>query len=129
LIVVDASALVAVAMGEAEATQFSGILSQSSATVISEVNYMEVGIVLAGRAVIPDAGSLDNWLQLLGVKPYLGGDLGPSALTAYLKFGRGYHPARLNLGDCFAYALARKLGVPLLYKGNDFALTDVVAAM
>jgi ribonuclease VapC len=129
LIVVDASALVAVAMGEDEAERFSAILSLSSAAVITEVNYMEVGIVLAGRAIIPSAEALDDWLRLHGVETYLDADLGPAALSAYLRFGRGYHPARLNLGDCFAYALARKLDAPLLYKGEDFPLTDVRAAV
>ena len=49
------------------------------------------------------------------------------ALEAHARFGRGRHPARLNMGDCFAYACARSRGVPLLYKGEDFALTDIEA--
>ena len=49
------------------------------------------------------------------------------ALDAYARFGKGRHPARLNMGDCFAYACARSHGVPLLYKGDDFALTDIEA--
>ena len=50
-------------------------------------------------------------------------------MQAYLTFGRGYHPARLNLADSFAYALARRLDAPLLYKGDDFALTDIRSAL
>ena len=51
------------------------------------------------------------------------------ALDAYLRFGKGLHPARLNLGDCFAYALAKALDAPLLYKGDDFAMTDIRSAL
>ncbi len=55
--------------------------------------------------------------------------LGASALEAYLQFGKGFHPAKLNLADCFSYALAKSLDAPLLYTGNDFALTDVRSAL
>ena len=54
---------------------------------------------------------------------------GRLARRAYQDFGKGRHPARLNLGDCFAYALAMEMGLPLLFKGNDFALTDVTSAL
>ena len=55
-------------------------------------------------------------------------EIGRAAVAAFEQYGRGRHPARLNMGDCFAYACARALGVPLLYKGDDFAQTDIAAA-
>jgi ribonuclease VapC len=54
-------------------------------------------------------------------------EIGREAIRAFERFGRGRHPARLNMGDCFAYACARALGVPLLFKGDNFALTDIAA--
>jgi uncharacterized protein with PIN domain len=71
----------------------------------------------------------DEWLEGLGVERAKASDLGGEALAAYLHFGRGFHPARLNLGDCFAYALAKRLDAPLLFKGNGFSQTDVRSAV
>jgi len=71
----------------------------------------------------------DRWLARLDVEVGGTDDLSAAALEAYLTYGRRYHGARLNLADCFAYALAKRLNVPLLYKGNDFSLTDVQRAL
>ena len=90
-------------------------------------DYM-TGLILIGRRRLAGRGDLDAWLGQLGVAVWTEETLAGDALAAYLKFGRGFHPARLNLGDCFAYALADRLQAPLLYKGDDFALTDVLAA-
>ena len=128
MIVVDASALVAVGDGEPEADAFLGILLGAPARM-SSINYVETGRVLIGRRRLIDQADLDEWLTWLGVLVERNENLGPLAMEAYLTFGRGYHPARLNLGDCFAYALAKHLDAPLLYKGNDFPLTDVRSAL
>jgi ribonuclease VapC len=56
-------------------------------------------------------------------------DIGDAAIDAFQRFGKGRHPAALNMGDCFAYACAKRLGVPLLYKGDDFSLTDIHSAL
>ncbi len=69
-----------------------------------------------------------NWTASLGVRE-ANLPLAADALDAYRIYGKGLHRARLNLGDCFAYALARRLDAPLLYKGSDFALTDVRSAL
>ncbi len=63
--------------------------------------------------------------EIVGVTP----ELAEIAVEAFRRFGRGRHPARLNIGDCFAYALAKATGEPLLFKGGDFALTDIVLAI
>ena len=128
MIVVDASALVAIADFEPDRMAYLERLSRAEQAVIAGVNAIEVGIVLVGRNRLQDAADLDQWLQALGI------EVEPSAahadvLGAYLLYGRGRHPARLNLGDCFAYALAKSLDAPLLYKGDDFALTDVRSAL
>ena len=124
MIVVDASALVAVADNEPDADDLLTISGGEDA-VISPINYVETGLILIGRRRLAGRSDLDIWLGQLGVTVYAEDNLAGEALGAYLRFGRGFHPARLNLGDCFAYALARALDAPLLYKGDDFVLTDV----
>jgi ribonuclease VapC len=119
VIVVDASALVAIGAG----------VLLTNETRISAVNYVEAGLVLIGRGRLTSKAELNIWLATLGVEIVQAVDLAEEALLAYLTFGRGYHPARLNMGDCFAYALAKSLDAPLLYKGDDFALTDVRSAL
>jgi len=128
VIVVDASALVAIGELEPEAEIFAGVLLTNE-TQISAVNYVEAGLVLIGRGRLTSKAELNIWLATLGVEIVQAVDLAEEALLAYLTFGRGYHPARLNMGDCFAYALAKSLDAPLLYKGDDFALTDVRSAL
>jgi ribonuclease VapC len=127
LIVVDASALVAIGVGEADAASYAAALTENPA-IISPINAMEAGIVLIGRDRLEDPADLDRWLAEIGVQV---SDLVShrDALAAYVAFGRGHHPARLNLGDCFAYALAKRLDAPLLYKGDDFARTDIRSAL
>lgn len=128
MIVVDASALVAISELEPEAELFAGVLLANEAR-IAAVNYVEAGLILIGRGHLSDKAELNAWLATLGVSIAQGPDLAEDALLAYLTFGRGYHPARLNMGDCFAYALAKQLDAPLLYKGDDFVLTDVRSAL
>ena len=128
MIVVDASALVAVADLEPDRTLYAERLGRADRAFISAVNAVEVGIVLIGRNRLQNSADLDRWLQKIGV------DVEPNAnfadvVDAYMRFGRGRHPARLNFADCFAYALAKSLDAPLLYKGDDFALTDVRSAL
>lgn len=128
MIVVDASALVAIGDEEPEADRFLEILERT-ASCISAVNYVEVGLILIGRGRVATREDLDDWLGGLGVKVAPDENLSAAALDAYLVYGRRYHPAKLNLADCFAYALAKQLDAPLLYKGDDFQLTDVRSAL
>ena len=86
-------------------------------------------MILIGRQRLRDVEQLNLWLTELKVAVHGTGPTASDALAAYLRFGRNYHPAGLNLGNCFAYALAKSLDAPLLYKGNDFALTDVKSAL
>lgn len=128
MIVVDASALVAIGDEEPEADHFLEILERT-ASCIAAVNYVETGLILIGRRRLATQEDLDDWLRGLGVKVTPDENLSSEALSAYLAYGRRYHPAKLNLADCFAYALAKQLDAPLLYKGDDFSLTDVRSAL
>ncbi len=128
MIVVDASALVAIGDFEPDAPALLARLAADDA-VMTSINYVETGIMLIGRRRWVSPADLDAWLALLGVEVRSVEDLALPALQAYRTYGRGYHRARLNLADCFAYALAKKLDAPLLYKGGDFAQTDVRRAL
>lgn len=129
MIVVDTSALVAIAEREPEKQQFLSVLDRSKVSYLSPINYVETGVVLIQRLLMADAAELVDWLSGLGVTQRQDVELGAAALAAYLQFGKGRHPAQLNLADCFAYALAKQLGLPLLYKGDDFAKTDIRSAI
>ncbi|MFN9928710.1 MAG: type II toxin-antitoxin system VapC family toxin [Phenylobacterium sp.] len=128
MIVVDSSALVAIAEAEPEAGLFAEILADTDIAWLSPTNYVETAMVLIGRGLIADRARLDRFLADSNVQVRHDLSLSEGAVEAFLRYGKGRHPARLNLGDCFAYALAKRLDAPLLYKGDDFALTDVRAA-
>jgi ribonuclease VapC len=128
VIVVDASALIAIGDQEPDAQDYVSVLAANEA-ILTSINYVEAGVILIGRRRMVHKPDFDTWLSDLGVRVHPSDDLSTAALEAYLAYGRGYHRARLNLADCFAYALARRLAVPLLYKGDDFALTDVRRAL
>ena len=98
--------------------------------VISPVNYLEIALKV-DRGDAPQLSSaVDPLLSRLGVEiTKITPEQAYLAREAYQRFGKGNHPARLNLGDCFAYALAKARGEPLLFKGDDFPKTDVEAAL
>jgi ribonuclease VapC len=129
LIAVDASALIAIALVEPEEAQFLDVLRISDGGLIAPVNYVEVGVVLRHRRFVETREQLDGWLAAHRVEVDEQQSLVSVALDAYHRFGKGRHPARLNLADCFAYALAKQLDAPLLYKGDDFAKTDIRSAL
>jgi len=128
VIVVDASALVAIGDEEHDANDFLGVLGTDDA-VIASINYIEAGLILIGRRRMATKADFDRWLGLLQITVRTTDDLAGPALEAYLTYGRNYHRARLNLAECFAYALAKQLDLPLLYKGDDFAFTDIRSAL
>jgi ribonuclease VapC len=126
---VDTSALVAIMAREPERPDFLKILEQGSEMFLSEINYVETGILLVGRNYLPDRQALDTWLSGARIAVTREPALNSAALDAYLRYGKGRHPAKLNLADCFAYALAKALDAPLLYKGDDFSQTDIRSAL
>ena len=128
--IVDASALLAVLFDEPEARDFVVAIGTSERVAMSAVNYLEVAIRIDRRDSILLAQKFDAFMALSAIE-VLPVSLSQTRLTrlAYAEFGKGRHPARLNLGDCFAYALAKETGLPLLFKGEDFVHTDIRAAV
>jgi len=131
LIVVDASAVVAILLGEPEAADFTARLrDEPNQRVISSVNYWEV--LARAEVAKGEIGRLEaeSLLQALRIEVLpVDAALTRLAIEAFVRFGRRT-PAKLNLGDCFAYALARTHGDgALLYKGDDFARTDLRSAL
>ena len=129
---VDASALVAIVAGEADAEMLGQKLVEAEARLTSPVAIYEATLALArlgNTSISAGQGSLQGLLDYAGIELVsITPDIGRIAIEAFARFGRGKHPARLNMGDCFAYACARSLGVPLLAKGEDFPLTDIELA-
>jgi ribonuclease VapC len=120
--VVDTSALLAILMNEPEAEGFAVAIESDPIRLVSAGTLLETGLVAEGRW--GDAGGRE--LDLLVAKA--GIDVAPfdaEQVEAFRRYGKGRHPAGLNFGDCFAYALSRASGQPLLFKGGDFAQTDV----
>jgi ribonuclease VapC len=124
--VVDTSALIAILLLEQEAESFTRTIADARPRLISAANLFEAAIVIEGRLGPEAGGDLDDFVADVGleVEPVTL-DQVRIARQAYRTYGRGYHPAGLNFGDCFAYALAKTAGLPLLFKGGDFTRTDV----
>ena len=96
---------------------------------MSTASYLEAAIVIETRFGEPGGRELDLWLHRAGVDVVaVDSDQAEAARVAHRRFGRGRHPAGLNYGDCFAYALAKISGEPLLFIGDDFANTDIGVA-
>ena len=129
---IDASALCAILLDEPEARRFAGTIEGSDRPVTSAVAIYETSMAVARMNDGDVEGALRRVRALLASSDIevvgIGEPEATAALDAHARFGKGRHPARLNMGDCFAYACARTHGVPLLFKGEDFALTDVRTA-
>ena len=129
--IVDTSAVLAVLTGEPEREAFLAALAGSARSQLSAAGYLELGIVVDGRRNPVLSRRLDEVLEQLGIEIVpVTAQHARIARQAYRDFGRGSgHPARLNFGDCFSYALAVQTREPLLWKGDDFGRTDVRRAV
>lgn len=129
MIIIDTSAIVAMLLGEAEAAQYANVLAIAPDVRMSAVTDYETRVVLRprGPAMIE---RYDALLAEVGIS-IVAFDQEQSRLAfeGYRRWGKGVHPAALNLGDCAAYALAKSLDAPLLFKGDDFSRTDVLRAL
>ncbi|HEV2553962.1 MAG TPA: type II toxin-antitoxin system VapC family toxin [Bosea sp. (in: a-proteobacteria)] len=128
-VVVDSSAIIAILRDEPERAVIQSVLDRSANSVCSLVTFVESFMVVTGR----NLGTLpSDHLELISSLGISLAPLDPSqanfAAQAFLQYGKGRHSAKLNLGDCFSYALAKSLNAPLLYKGSDFSHTDIVSA-
>jgi ribonuclease VapC len=130
-VIVDSSALIAILRNERGAPDHARAIEQAQLRRISAASYLEVAIVIDGSRDPVASRRVDDLIATAGIaiEPVTERQA-RIAREAYRDFGRGSgHPARLNFGDCLAYALAKETGEPLLFKGNDFRHTDVEPAL
>ena len=127
--IVDTSAVLAVLFGEPDAERYERTLAGASRCRMSVASLLEAAIVLESRSGAAGGHELDVFVEraLIELAPVTA-EHAQAARRAWRRFGKGNHPAGLNFGDCFAYALAEATREPLLFKGRDFALTDIEAA-
>ena len=124
--VIDTSALVAILQSEPERREFVLAIEQAEQRVLSAVSFVETSIVIGSRYGPEGLRDLDLFIgkariEIVSVEE----EQAQVARRAFMQYGKGNHPARLNLGDCFSYALAKVRGEPLLCKGGDFVRTDI----
>lgn len=127
--ILDSSAVLAILLGEPDAAYYEKAIAAALTCRMSAANVLEAAIVVESRGGLAAGHQLDVFLEKAEI------ELVPVTLQqveaarwAWRRFGRGNHPAGLNFGDCFAYALAEATGEPLLFKGKDFAQTDIEPA-
>lgn len=127
--IVDTSAMVAIFYGEPEAADFTKRIHGAASTRFSVANYVELSMVIEKQLGPEGMIQVDAFFRRasITIEPVTI-DQGNLARQAFLDFGKGRHKAGLNFGDCFAYALAKDLDEPLLFKGKDFAQTDIRSA-
>lgn len=127
--VLDSSALIAIMLDEPERARFVDLMDADPLRLVSVVNWVEASLVLLARKGEIGVADLDRFASRAAIErvPVDAGQ-GALALEAFRRFGKGRHPAGLNFGDCFAYALARSTGECLLFKGDDFGRTDLRSA-
>lgn len=128
--ILDTSALIAVLFGEPEAEPYTRLIHDADRCLISAGNFLELSMVierLAGPEVARQCDMFFRRARII-IEPFTV-EQAHIARQAFHDFGKGRHPAGLNFGDCFAYALAKITGEPLLFKGKDFKKTDIVSAL
>jgi ribonuclease VapC len=124
--VIDTSALVAILQDEPERRAFNEAIDAAAVRRLSAASFVEVSMVIESRYGPAGLHDLDRFLDCAGIELVpVDAQQAREARRAFSLFGRGRHPAGLNYGDCFSYALARVSGEPLLFKGLDFSQTDV----
>jgi ribonuclease VapC len=124
--IVDTSALLAVLYQEEDARYFAGAIAAATDCQMSAANFLEAAINIDAFGDAQASRQLDTFIRRAEIEiRSVTFEQSQIARQAYLDFGKGRHPAGLNFGDCFAYALARDTGEPLLFKGDDFGKTDI----
>lgn len=128
--IIDTSAVLTILFAEDDAVRFADAIASAEVRLISAANYLEAGIVVDRQIGAAAGRQLDALVAraAIRVEPVTR-EHADIARQAYLDFGKGIHPAGLNFGDCFAYALSKATGLPLLFKGRDFAQTDIAAVL
>ena len=130
MIVVDTSALIAILDKEPDANLYAEAIAEADPPLISTATLVELNIVMLNRHGIKAAQIVDRLIQEGGFQvESFTIQHAELARDAYARYGKGQQPAGLNYGDCFSYALAKAIGVPLLFKGQDFSKTDIVPVL
>lgn len=129
MIVLDASAIVAILLGEEEKDLFAHLIAGQASVFLGAPTLLEARIVLVSRLQEAGPRLLDGFLagSCATIVP-LDAAMYAAASQAFSRYGRGRHPAKLNFGDCMSYAVASVMRLPLLFKGDDFVHTDIVPA-
>ena len=126
--VIDTSALIAILSDEPERRSFNEKIEADPTRLLSAGTFLETALVVESRFGEAGGHDLDLFMHRAGIDVIaVDADQAEIARRAYRVYGKGRHPAALNFGDCFAYALAKVTGEPLLYKGTDFTKTDINA--
>jgi ribonuclease VapC len=128
MIVVDTSAIVSVMFKESGYERIMDTIARSDACIVSPVTFIEATMVMS-RAINDSKAAMTMYMQQLSISLCaIDERQAELAQHAFLTYGKGRHPARLNLGDCFVYAAAKALDAPLLFIGEDFTKTDIARA-
>ena len=128
--IIDTSALFAIETEEPEMARFDRVLRAADRRLMSAASAVELAVVLTRRRLSDQRPAVDDLLSHYGIEIVAVDEAQMrQAWLGYIQFGKGRHPARLNFGDCFSYALARSMDAPLLFKGDDFVHTDVTPAI
>ncbi|MFM7452770.1 MAG: type II toxin-antitoxin system VapC family toxin [Cyanobium sp.] len=127
--VIDSSAVLAILQDEPERSAFNALIAAADTRLLSAASLVELSIVLEARFGADGQGDLDLFLSTAEIEIVaVDRDQAELARGAFSRYGKGRHRAGLNFGDCFAYALAKRAGAPLLFKGNNFTHTDLQQA-
>ena len=128
--IIDTSAIVAILNDEPERRAFNEAIERSDICLLSAASFLEASIVMENNRGYEGLRDFDLWMATAGIElAPVDADQAQIARQAFRQYGRGRHPAALNFGDCFSYALAKATGFPLLFKGEDFTKTDIQAAL
>ncbi len=124
--ILDTSALLAVLFDEPDADYFERVIASATTCRMSVANHLEAAMVVESRMGDEGGRQLDNFVETAEIELVpVTSEQAQVARLAWRRYGKGNHPAGLNFGDCFAYALAEATQEPLLFKGMDFSLTDI----
>jgi ribonuclease VapC len=128
--IVDSSAVLAIMLSEQDSEAYLDALLSVGPRRMSVANWLETAMVIDRRGTTAAASGFEEFMRDADIEVMpVTASQGTLARAAWQRYGRGNHPAKLNYGDCFAYALAKETREPLLFKGNDFARTDVEPAL
>ena len=129
-VIVDTSALLAILFGENDAENYARAISEAEVCRISSATFVEVSIVVESQTGDSGSRQWDSFFRTagIGIEP-ITEEQAHAARQAWSDFGKGRHPAGLNFGDCFSFALAKVYGEPLLFKGQDFRKADIAAVL